>query len=112
MTLTNIDNLGASLDPRIIGFHIKHGKPLTCEVVDKVGTDKGGIPARLDDKPVVLEEFRIPPSFDPAQVRVFSTNTFHINADALLQPDLDWTYFTVEKKVEDKKVIQFEPFVG
>jgi UTP--glucose-1-phosphate uridylyltransferase len=108
VTLTNIDNLGASLDPRIIGFHISHGKPLTCEVVDKVGTDKGGIPARLDDKPVVLEEFRIPPTFDPAQVRVFSTNTFHINADALLHPELDWTYFTVEKKVEDKKVIQFE----
>jgi UTP--glucose-1-phosphate uridylyltransferase len=112
VTLTNIDNLGASLDPRIIGFHIHHGKPLTCEVVDKVGTDKGGIPARLDDKPVVLEEFRIPPSFDPAQVRVFSTNTFHINADALLQPALEWTYFTVEKKVEDKKVIQFERLLG
>jgi UTP--glucose-1-phosphate uridylyltransferase len=112
VTMTNIDNLGASLDPRIIGLHIKHGKPLTCEVVDKVGTDKGGIPARLDNQPVVLEEFRIPPSFDPSTVRVFSTNTFHINADALLDPKLDWTYFTVEKKVEDKKVIQFERLLG
>ncbi len=108
VTMTNIDNLGASLDPRIIGFHIKHGKPLTCEVVDKVGTDKGGIPVRLDGQPVVLEEFRIPPSFDPSTVRVFSTNTFHIDAASLLDPKLDWTYFTVEKKVEDKKVIQFE----
>ncbi len=108
VTMTNIDNLGASLDPRIIGFHIRHGKPLTCEVVDKLGTDKGGIPVRVDDKPVVLEEFRIAPSFDPSAVRVFSTNTFHINASSLLDPQLDWTYFTVEKKVEDKKVIQFE----
>lgn len=108
VTMTNIDNLGASLDPRIIGLHIQHGKPLTCEVVDKVGTDKGGIPVRVDGKPVVLEEFRIPPSFDPSTVRVFSTNTFHIDAASLLDPNLDWTYFTVEKKVEDKKVIQFE----
>lgn len=112
VTMTNIDNLGASLDPRIIGYHIKHGKPLTCEVVDKVGTDKGGIPARLDGQPVVLEEFRIPPAFDPSTVRVFSTNTFHINADSLRDPKLDWTYFTVEKKVEDKKVIQFERLLG
>ena len=67
---------------------------------------------RVDDKPVVLEEFRIPPSFDPATVRVFSTNTFHIDANALLEPPLDWTYFTVEKKVEDKKVIQFERLLG
>lgn len=112
VTMTNIDNLGASLDPKIIGFHIQHGKPLTCEVVDKVGTDKGGIPVRLDGRPVVLEEFRIPSSFDPSTVRVFSTNTFHINADALRDPKLDWTYFTVEKKVEDKKVIQFERLLG
>lgn len=108
VTMTNIDNLGASLDPRIIGYHIRHGKPLTCEVVDKVGTDKGGIPVRVDGKPAVMEEFRIPPSFDPSTVRVFSTNTFHINAAELLEPPLEWTYFTVEKKVEDKPVIQFE----
>lgn len=112
VTLTNIDNLGASLDPRIIGYHIDHGKPLTCEVVDKVGTDKGGIPVRLDGKPVVLEEFRIPDTFDPASVRVFSTNTFHINAAALLEPNLDWTYFTVEKKVKGTAAIQFERLLG
>ncbi len=112
VTLTNIDNLGASLDARIIGYHVEHGKPLTCEVVDKVGTDRGGIPARLDGKPVVLEEFRIPDTFDPASVRVFSTNTFHINADALLNPNLEWTYFTVEKKVNGKAAIQFERLLG
>lgn len=112
VTLTNIDNLGASLDARIIGYHVEHGKPLTCEVVDKVGTDRGGIPARLDGKPVVLEEFRIPDTFDPASVRVFSTNTFHINADALLNPNLEWTYFTVEKKVDGKAAIQFERLLG
>ncbi len=108
LTLANIDNLGASLDPRIIGFHIDHGKPLTCEVVDKVGTDKGGIPVRLDGRPIVLEEFRIPASFDPASVRVFSTNTFHVSAASLLEAQVPWTYFTVEKKVGGEAAIQFE----
>lgn len=108
LTLANIDNLGASLDPRIIGFHIAHGKPVTCEVVDKVGTDRGGIPVRLNQNAVVLEEFRIPPSFDPASVRVFSTNTFHVTAASLLEAAVEWTYFTVEKKVGGKPAIQFE----
>ncbi len=108
VTVANIDNLGASLDPRIIGFHIKHGHAATCEVVDKVGTDKGGVPVRVDGRPVVLEEFRIPDSFDPSSVRVFSTNTFTLNAQALLELKMPWTFFTVEKKVEERKAIQFE----
>lgn len=108
ITLANIDNLGASLDPRIIGFHIKHGRPLTCEVVDKVGTDKGGIPIRLDGVACVLEEFRIPKTFDPSTVRVFSTNTFHVTAEALSKLNIPWTYFTVDKKVDGKPTVQFE----
>jgi UTP--glucose-1-phosphate uridylyltransferase len=112
VTIANIDNLGATLDPLIIGFHLSHGKPVTCEVVDKLGTDRGGIPVRMGDRAVVLEEFRIPPSFDPASVRVFSTNTFHIDAPTLCKLQMDWTYFTVEKKVEDKPVIQFERLIN
>jgi UTP--glucose-1-phosphate uridylyltransferase len=77
-----------------------------------VGSDRGGIPARLDDRPVVLEEFRLPEDFDPTTVRVFNTNTFVFDAKALLELDLDWTFFTVTKKVEGKPAIQFERLVG
>lgn len=112
ITVANIDNLGASMDPVIIGHHLRHGKPATCEVVDKVGTDRGGIPVRLSERAVVLEEFRIPPSFDPSQVRVFSTNTFHLSARELLELRMDWTYFTVEKTVDGRKAIQFERLIN
>jgi UTP--glucose-1-phosphate uridylyltransferase len=112
VTVTNIDNLGASLDPTIIGFHIRHGKPVTCEVVEKVATDRGGIPVRVDGRAVILEEFRIPPSFDPKSVQVFSTNTFHFDAKALLELDMPWTYFTVEKIVDARKAVQFERLVN
>jgi UTP--glucose-1-phosphate uridylyltransferase len=108
VTVTNIDNLGASLDPTIVGFHLTHGLPVTCEVVDKLETDKGGIPVRLDGRCVVLEEFRVPPHFDPKTVRVFSTNTFHFDAKALFELNLDWTYFTVDKIVDGREAIQFE----
>jgi UTP--glucose-1-phosphate uridylyltransferase len=60
----------------------------------------------------VLEEFRIPPSFDPASVRVFNTNVFHFDAKALLDLDMAWTFFTVTKKVEGREVVQFERLVN
>lgn len=112
LMMTNIDNLGGTLDPLILGFHLAHGLPVTSEVVDKLGSDRGGIPVRVDGKPCVLEEFRIPPSFDPATVRVFNTNVFHFDAKALLDLDMDWTFFTVTKKVEGREVVQFERLVN
>ncbi len=112
LMMSNVDNLGGTIDPLILGFHLAHGLPVTSEVVDKLGSDRGGIPVRVDDKPCVLEEFRIPPSFDPASVRVFNTNVFHFDAKALLELDMPWTFFTVTKKVEGHSVIQFERLVN
>jgi UTP--glucose-1-phosphate uridylyltransferase len=110
--LTNIDNMGGTLDPVTIGFHLARGLPVTSEVVDKLPTDKGGIPAWVDDTLCILEEFRIPPSFDPKTVRVFATNVFYFDAQALLDLDMNWTYFTVHKKVDDQPVVQFERLVN
>jgi len=112
LTVTNLDNLGAGLDPVVLGFHIAHGKPVTCEVVDKERGDRGGIPVRFQGKMQVLEEFRLPSGFDAETVRVFNTNTFHFDAQALLDTPLDWTYFTVEKNVDGQRVVQFERLVN
>jgi UTP--glucose-1-phosphate uridylyltransferase len=112
ISVANLDNLGATLDPAIIGLHVSHGKPVTCEVVDKLASDRGGIPVRHDGRTVVLEEFRIPQTFDPATVRVFNTNTFHFTARALSSLNIDWSYFVVTKKVDGKPAIQFERLVN
>ena len=109
---TNIDNLGGTLDPAAIGFHLAHGKPVTAEVVDKLPTDRGGIPAYVDGTLCILEEFRIPPSFDPKSVQVFATNVFYFDAPSLLGLEFEWTYFTVNKKVDDQPVVQFERLVN
>jgi UTP--glucose-1-phosphate uridylyltransferase len=110
--MANLDNLGATLSPVLIGLHLEGRKPVTCEVVDKVGSDRGGIPVRHDGRLVVLEEFRIPETFDPATVRVFNTNTFHFDARALLDLQIRWTYFVVQKTVDGQTAIQFERLVN
>jgi UTP--glucose-1-phosphate uridylyltransferase len=110
--IANIDNLGATIDPMLLGWHLGHGAPLTVEVVDKVGSDKGGIPCRLDGRPVILEEFRLPKGFDATKVRTFNTNTFLVDARALRDAKLDWTWFEVRKQVENKEAVQFERLLG
>lgn len=109
---TNLDNLGGGLDPVLIGMHLESECAVTSEVVDKDEGDRGGIPARLDGRPVVLEEFRLPPHFDPTTVSVFNINTFGFDAESLLDLKIDWTFFEVEKSVDGRKAIQYERLIN
>lgn len=111
LMMSNVDNLGATLDPAIIGAHIARGAKITAEVVRKDPGDKGGAPARVDGTPQIVEAFRFPPSFDQNSIPLFNTNTFVFDAEAI-DRDFDLTFFRVEKKVGDAKVIQFERLVG
>jgi len=110
--IANIDNLGASVDPLVLGWHIDHGAPVSVEVVDKLGSDKGGIPVRWNDRPVILEEFRLPRDFDPTEVRVFNTNTFVVDAQRLASLDMQFTWVEVIKKVDGNQAVQFERLIG
>lgn len=110
--IANLDNLGATVDAALLGWHIEHGGDLSVEVVDKVAGDKGGGPVRWDGRLIFAEEFRLPHGFDPALVPVFSTNTFLVNAKALMDLSMVWTYVYVEKKVGDIKAIQFERIIN
>lgn len=110
--IANVDNLGATVDPAILGWHLSHGAPVSVELVDKVGSDRGGLPIRWNGRPIVTEEFRLPVSFDPTTVRVFNTNTFLVSAEALRDLDLEWTYVEVEKKIGAARAVQFERLLG
>lgn len=110
--VANVDNLGATVDPAIVGWHLEHGADVTVEVVDKVGSDKGGGPVRWNGKPIITEEFRVPKGFDLAQVPVFNTNTFLVSARALLDLRMEFTWVLVEKKIGEAKALQFERLLG
>ncbi len=107
--IANLDNLGASIDPAILGrFMAEGGAQVMVEVCDKVKGDRGGIPVHARGRLQVLEEFRLPKGFDATTVTVFNTNTFLVRAAALDAAQIAWTYFEVEKKVEGRSAIQFE----
>ena len=110
--IANLDNLGATIDPAVLGFHLAHRGPVTVEVVNKVGTDRGGGPVRWNGRRIIAEEVRLPAGFDPATMPVFSTNTFLVQAKELASLDMKWTYVEVEKKVGAQKAVQFERIVN
>jgi UTP--glucose-1-phosphate uridylyltransferase len=111
LTVSNVDNLGAGLDPRVIGMHIEQGNPMTVEMVRPNQRDVGGFPAVVNGKMMIVEAFRAPTSFDVNTIPVFNTNTFVFDAQALQCTfDLDW--FAAFKKVDGHDVVQFERLVG
>lgn len=109
--MSNVDNLGATLDPAVIGAHLERGLAITAEVVRKEKGDKGGAPARVDGVPQIVEAFRFPEGFEQDTIPVFNTNTFVLDATAI-DRDFPLTFFLVKKKVEGEDAIQFERLVG
>jgi UTP--glucose-1-phosphate uridylyltransferase len=106
--IANLDNLGATIDPAVLGTFISSNSDVMVEVCEKAAGDRGGIPVHAQGRLQVLEEFRLPHGFDATQVRVFNTNTFLVRADALETAQIEWNWFEVEKKVDGRAAIQFE----
>jgi UTP--glucose-1-phosphate uridylyltransferase len=109
--LSNVDNLAARLDPRVIGAHIENGKAVTAELAPKWPGDQGGAPALVDDQFWIVEGFRFPHDFDQDSIPVFNTNTFTINAEEI-DRSFDLTPCYVKKKVDGKEAVQIETLVG
>ena len=106
LAVSNVDNLGARLDPVVIGAHLIAGKPLTVEVTTKDG-DAGGAPARVDGRLRLVEGVCFPPDFDQDSIPVFNTNTSVFSVEAAPHGrDLTWLY--VEKLVDGRLAVQLE----
>jgi UTP--glucose-1-phosphate uridylyltransferase len=106
IAVSNVDNLGARLDPVVVGAHVLAGRPMTSEVARKEG-DMGGAPARVDGRLGLLEGPQFPASFDQERIRVFNTNTTMLAVEAIDRPfELRWLY--VRKMVDGRPAIQLE----
>ena len=89
--LSNSDNLGAVLEPRILGWFASEGLPFLSEVVDRTESDrKGGhLARRRDDGGLVLRETAQVPAEDQEAFedverhRFFNANSIWVNLRAL-----------------------------
>jgi UTP--glucose-1-phosphate uridylyltransferase len=89
--VSNSDNLGAVLDPRILAWFAESGAPFLMEVADRTSSDrKGGhLARRTSDGRLVLREIAQTPDEDvdafqdTARHRYFNTNTLWVDLHAL-----------------------------
>lgn len=111
LLFSNVDNLGATIDPAIVGFHLQQGAEMTVEVAPKQAQDKGGAPALVQGRLQLVEGFCFPPDFDQDRIKVFNTANYVFTAEAL-DRDFDLPWYVVHKQVEGHPVIQFEHLAG
>jgi UTP--glucose-1-phosphate uridylyltransferase len=89
--VSNSDNLGAVLDPRILAWLASSGAPFLMEVADRTSSDrKGGhLARRRSDGGLVLREIAQTPEADvdafqdTSRHRYFNTNTLWVDLHAL-----------------------------
>jgi UTP--glucose-1-phosphate uridylyltransferase len=107
---SNVDNMGATLDPVIVGLHVKQGKEMTVEVTPRANTqgtlDTGAAPVRIGDHLQLIEHV------DSKKHPLISTNNLAFTLEALIEKDIQVPYRVARKKVEGQEVLQLEQVTG
>ena len=80
----NIDTLGASIDPALLGWHIQTDNHLSFEVISKRSEDRGGGLATIDGRIRLVEGMALPREEDEFELTFYNTNTSWINLNKLL----------------------------
>jgi UTP--glucose-1-phosphate uridylyltransferase len=107
---SNVDNLGATVDPVAIGFHVSRGQPMTVEATERAlpgqALDPGGAPVRVADRIVLREQVVA------EQHPLISTNNFTFVLEALTRKRIDLPFRAVKKQANGVDVFQFEAVSG
>lgn len=119
LMISNVDNLGATLDPIVLGAHleaVESGCGLSVEVVERRRGDTGGCVGLVEGRAQIIEGFRLPPGVEVGDYPLFNTNTLWATLEALRKPH-PLTWFPVRKTIEwtagaELEVVQFETLIG
>ena len=85
LLLHNIDTLGASLDPGLLGLHIAQDAALTFEVITRRLDDRGGGLARMNNRVRILEGLAMPREEAEFDLSYYNSMTTWISIPKLLQ---------------------------
>ncbi len=110
MFFANIDNLGSTIDPVLLGYHIQQSSGRTVELASKQPGDAGGAPCFVDDELIIVEQMKFPTDFDQDTIPWFNTNTFWFTLQDLRSFEEDLPLILAEKTIAEGDVIQLEHF--
>jgi len=81
----NLDTLGTTLDPGLLGLHVRSGSALTFEVTPRWRGDRGGYLARVDGQIRLVENLALPRPEQHFRLQYYNSLTSWIDIDALLE---------------------------
>ncbi|KAI5173443.1 UTP--glucose-1-phosphate uridylyltransferase [Pancytospora epiphaga] len=119
--VSNVDNLAATVDLKILQYCISENIDFCMEVTDKTRADiKGGTLVNINDKLTLLEIAQVPPARKSEftsirKFKIFNTNSIWINLKALksvLEKPLELDIIQNKKMVNCESVIQLETAMG
>lgn len=121
--VSNIDNLGSTVDPRILGYLERENFDFAMEVADKSPADvKGGTLVRHDGRLMLLERAQVEPGHeadfaDLSRFSVFNTNNLWWRIEPMLEAlrsrgGLDLPMIVNPKTVAGQQVVQLETAMG
>ncbi len=84
LLIHNVDTLGATVDPQLLGRHIASGSAMTVEVTPRLFDDHGGGLARINGHLRLVEGLALPGEAAEAQLTFYNTGTCWISIDPLL----------------------------
>ncbi len=84
LLLHNIDTLGASVDPGILGLHIEQNACVSFEVINRRIDDRGGGLARVNGRVRLVEGLAMPREEDEFHLSYYNSMTTWINIEKLL----------------------------
>jgi UTP--glucose-1-phosphate uridylyltransferase len=119
LLVSNVDNLGASVDLEIFARHldaVADGAEVSVEVVSRRAGDAGGCVAAVGDRAQIIEGFRLPEGTELSNYPHFNTNTLWFSLPALERP-LPLSWFPVRREIEvadgrKMRIVQFEQLIG
>lgn len=118
--INNIDNLGATIDPVLLGCHILKKSLFTPEIAKKEKNDKGGTFARISGDLRLLEGLMVPDDYKDVFSNIevhkyFNTNLIYLNMDIFEYFDeinSNVPVFINKKNFDGQEVFGFEGAVG
>jgi hypothetical protein len=84
LLIHNIDTMGASLDPAILGQHIERKAAMTVEVINRRLDDRGGGLARTDGRLRLIEGLALPREEYEFELSYYNSATYWIDLDRVL----------------------------
>lgn len=95
--LHNIDTMGVSPDPTLLGYHIKKENTFTIEVISRWVHDRGGGLAKINGKDQLVEGLSLPNEEIEFDLSYYNSGSFWININNLLK------LFNIERDELDNK---------